>query len=525
MPALRAVIWCAVSTKAQIDDDKDSLPNQENDARAVCERFGWQIVDVLKVPGHSRRYVDIHDCARDMAAQGINAFNRLIELWTTHGFDVLVCRDGDRFARTQTLHSYVVESTIDIGARIYSLSDGWIDDKNYRMWIAMSGYKSASSVDFLVNSHRVAMDSAAKRGMPTGPITLLSHKIIRNEVGRRVGIEVDESKRRLFDDLATLLLEGVAWAKIDRLMYERFGHVNPKTGRPYGSRTMYKMINNPYFWGNSGRHYDGFYGLWAFDPNEPAPEGVEIYYGTHQSVYTGDLANRIMAELRRRTELRGTANPEVTHRFTGLLICATCRCSLGYYRQINPRQDGSHYTGWMCYTRWSNSLTRPKCDQGKVISDPKVIDYFSGLLEQIMAAKSTDAVFNDSNSDMSKAQQLKQLRQETAELEKSIGEMIVQQSRAPQNVQAIYSKQILEASERLEILRRNMAELKKFTESPSIMVARQQAITDLIDMGVEAFWEQSPSRINQTLHRLMGKRRLIVDQKVIIGIGTAPKWR
>jgi hypothetical protein len=38
--SLRAIIWCAVSTKAQAENEKDSLPTQEADARAICERNG-----------------------------------------------------------------------------------------------------------------------------------------------------------------------------------------------------------------------------------------------------------------------------------------------------------------------------------------------------------------------------------------------------------------------------------------------------------------------------------------------------
>ena len=63
------------------EDEKLSLSQQEADARTLCEREGWQVIDVLRVPGHSRRYVDIHECARDMQAEGIDAFNKLLGYW------------------------------------------------------------------------------------------------------------------------------------------------------------------------------------------------------------------------------------------------------------------------------------------------------------------------------------------------------------------------------------------------------------------------------------------------------------
>src|SRR5688572_30277057 len=103
----RALIWAAVSTRSQANEELYSLPAQEADSKTLAERMGWDVIDVLTIPGHSRRYIDIHECAADMAAQGINAFSKLMQHWRDRDFDVLIVRDGDRFARTQTLHAHV----------------------------------------------------------------------------------------------------------------------------------------------------------------------------------------------------------------------------------------------------------------------------------------------------------------------------------------------------------------------------------------------------------------------------------
>lgn len=58
----------AVSSHAQHQPDKISLPQQEADARGVAETNGWDIVDLMMVPGHSRRYIDFHVLA-DHAAK------------------------------------------------------------------------------------------------------------------------------------------------------------------------------------------------------------------------------------------------------------------------------------------------------------------------------------------------------------------------------------------------------------------------------------------------------------------------
>jgi DNA invertase Pin-like site-specific DNA recombinase len=194
---LCAILWCAVSTAGQAADDKDSLPTQEADARSLCEREGWRIADVLRVPGHSRRYIDIHECARDMRLEGIDAFDKLIRHWEAGDFDVLLVRDASRFARTQALHAYVVERTIDSGARIFSLQDGFIDETNYRMWIAMGGYSAAGEIDNLKKKRQIGFDARARRGLPVNAKVVASHKLLRDEkTGKALKVVIDGDKRQ-----------------------------------------------------------------------------------------------------------------------------------------------------------------------------------------------------------------------------------------------------------------------------------------------------------------------------------------
>ena len=239
MTETRCLIWCAVSSRAQNEPDKLSLPQQEADSRRVAAENGWNLVDVMRVPGHSRRYFDIHELAEDAAKDGIDAFYRLLQHWEDRDFDVIIVLDGNRFARTQALHAYITEKTISLGARIFSLVDGWVDKQNFRMWIAMNGYKSAGEIDRLMDARDKAMTGRAGRGLPTTSRVAFSHKLIRDpESGKAVKLVVDESKRRLWDDLATVILEGVAWDKIEVELFNRYGHANSE-GEPYYSHRMY----------------------------------------------------------------------------------------------------------------------------------------------------------------------------------------------------------------------------------------------------------------------------------------------
>ena len=159
----RAISWAAVSSAVQADDDRESIPTQIAENEAAAQRLGLSLEDTLVVPGHSRRYLDFHELAQDARAKGIDAFDKLLSHIRAGDFDVLLCRDGDRFARSQALHAYIVESVIEAGARIYSLADGWIDKSNYRMFIALGGYRSAGDIDKLVSRRDMGMRGRIKR--------------------------------------------------------------------------------------------------------------------------------------------------------------------------------------------------------------------------------------------------------------------------------------------------------------------------------------------------------------------------
>ncbi|MEQ8678097.1 MAG: recombinase family protein [Aggregatilineales bacterium] len=448
---LRCIIWCAVSSQAQNEPEKISLPQQESDSRALAEGNGWEIIDVLRVPGHSRRYVDFHKLASDAAKQGVDAFHRLHAHWEARDFDIMVVRDGDRFARTQALHAYVVERTINIKARIYSLQDGWIDDTNYRMWIAMGGYKAAGDIDRLVKARDRAMTALAKRGLPITSRVPISHKVIRDQnTGRAICLEVDEDKRRLWTDLAEVILDGVAWFNVEEELYNRYGHVNDE-GEKYYPGYMYRLIMKPLFWGHMARHHNsanaknGFkYGEWIYDENVPIPEGAMVFYYTHDPVWTGDTADRVKAEINRRSQVvHGHGSPQNTHRFSGLGVCAVC----GSFWATHVK-TGRNYRCVLCPAAKTKSKTLPDCNNKRVLNERRLIAMMTEYLQQMIERQSTD-IFNDSDPvQEDTALRVQQLDGEIAALEIEARGLIRQQAKAGAELQSIYHEELTQINTR-----------------------------------------------------------------------------
>ncbi|HRL11423.1 MAG TPA: recombinase family protein [Aggregatilineales bacterium] len=519
---IRCIIWCAVSSRAQTEPDKISLPQQEADACALAEGNGWQIVDVLRVPGHSRRYVDFHQLASDAARQGVDAFHRLQRHWEAQDFDVMVVRDGDRFARTQALHAYVVERTINVKARIYSLQDGWVDDNNYRMFIAMSGYKAAGDIDRLVKARDKSMTARAARGLPTSSRIPMSHRMVRDQsTGRAVRLQVNEAQRRLWTDLAELILEGVAWYSIEDELYTRYGHVR-EDGERYYSGYMYRLLMKPIFWGHIARnHYssnapNGYKGgAWIYDENEPMPAGATIFRNTHEAVWQGELAERVKAEIRRRSEAaHGNMDPRHTHRFSGLGVCAEC----GSYWATHVKKS-KKYRGVLCPAAKAFSQTRPKCSNRRILNEKRLIALVNGYLKQMLERNSTD-VFREPDSQQTRQQsRIETLGREIDALELEARGLIREQARAGTELQALYQEELAQINVRLKNMKVTRDNLQVKQAVVQQTTALQDATLDEIAaMSLEAFWQQESRYINQVLHRLMGKKRFLLLDGEIIGV-------
>ena len=291
MSPLRAILWTAVSTQAQADDEKASLPAQEKDLRALAEKQGWDVIDVLRVPGHSRRYIDWHALIQDSLIKGIDAFDRLDRHLKRRDFDVLAVRDADRFARTQSLNAYIVESVIEAGAIIWSLQDGKVDEKMHRMFISMSGFRAAGAIDQLMKYRAMAIEAKPAKGLPVAGQPIWSHLFLRSSLGKVTEVVVDESKRRAFNDLAELILAGVQWEEIANVMNER-GY-RKDNGTPFSPVFFRKTVCHPMWWGHAAQHFRGakygnYAGAWTYDESYPYPEGVIILRGVYPAVWVGD---------------------------------------------------------------------------------------------------------------------------------------------------------------------------------------------------------------------------------------------
>lgn len=514
----RAIIWCAVSSKPQAAEEKASLPEQEAELRAAAERLGLRIVDVLIVDGHSRRYFNFPEFVEAAAVEGIDAPARLMEHWKRRDFDVFLCKDGSRFGRRQSIFGEVVERTIDAGAKLFTLQDGWIDSSNHHMFISMAGYAAASHMTRLIHDQQAAFKKRASRGLPHGPVPALSHKLVRDEqTGKGLRLVPDESHRRLLEDAARLLLDGVAWHQIENRLNEMGHRINNAPVKP---NIIYRLFHNPVFWGHTASGHNRKTarlerGIWVYDPSEPAPEHVSIFRDTHQSFLTGDLAESVRAEMRRRAQIRGNARPSETCKFTGLVACGHCLCTMTHLEN----NTGRHY--WRCQSIYF-ARREPRCTVSRSIREQDIINWLSQRL--FMMRETGDAYFfaRDANAP-DYAARAAQLAAEIETAESSARTLVIKQATAPAALGTIYDEQLVLIGGQLEALRRELAQTEYQLAAQRTAEVRSAFEHLKTYESVADFWKESNTFINQFLHRLFGRNKLVVKDGEVIGLAPVPR--
>lgn len=509
---MRAIIWVAVSTKSQVTDGRESLHDQEAKAIELCEANNWQIVDILRVPGHSRRYIDIHKLAEDASRRGISAFYDLLDHFEKQDFDILIARDSTRFARTHTLHAYIIESTLKIGARIHLLHGNPIDESNKDMAITMGGYRAAAEVDSMVKKMKIGFHALHKRGLPINANVPRSHRIVRDpKTGKVSEVVVNEAKRQEFLDLATLVIEGVAWSSIERQMFDRYGYANHR-GYASAPLTYYRILHNPTFWGNVGmKARRATKGSWVWDSDCQPPEGVSMEYNTHEPMYTDKLATDVIAELERRQTIKGRQNPRNSYKFSGLFICAEC----GYKMTYLPQKRAE--VRIRCMSRYVYTGSRPDCDNVKSISDSQALKQIRPIVAEILRHGNLSVAIPNLSQDTTQ-QTIGAIETEIEMVEDQIATMIMKQSTAPDTLRDSYDKALVSAGERLSILKERLSSLQSDKQMTD---ARQHgsmsAINDIANLG-ESFWSLTDNEINQALHRLLGHYRFAMLDGEIVGL-------
>lgn len=506
----RAVIWTAVSTQAQTQDDKISLQLQERNARAWCASNDYTVIAALTVPGHSRSESDIITLFEDYAAISVFAYHDLRKMWQAKAFDVLVAYSKDRLARSATGITWVIENTIRAGALLYTTDDagggGWITPDNYRFSAAIGGMTVTSGIEQFQHKTAASRSARVARGIPLRiPSTPYSHRIVFDDKGKPARLELDPDKRRFLNDLRDLVLQGVGWEDIEDALWQR-GH--GRDGKPFSRHFVYHLVHNPFFWGHSALRYQTpnpggqATNHWLYDDSVPVPAEVEIHWNIGVAAWQGAEADAVIAELkRRRIVAKGRGGSSKNYAFTGLVVCGCCGYNMVY--QYDP--DGGQNPYYRCRP---NKRQPTRCQRNRNIAEHKVVRFISPVIEALI--QFGNLPLEDAGSDPSQNHS-DQLKAEISQLEQRIMRLILKQSEpdlTPQ-IATMYDGQIRDFGVQLQTLQAEHRRLEVSSEQARLeRSVRREAIEEIRGLKANDFWRLPSTQINQYLHRLFGNVRV-----------------
>lgn len=505
----RAVLWVAVSSQAQAKEGDISLDEQERAMRAWCETHGAVVVDVLSVPGHSRSEEDILTLIDEYRRQGISAYDDLRAHWQKRDFDLLLLYDNSRLARSNPLYVWCATCVQSAGARIYRIVGGWMESGEFQ--VLLGSVEATAGIKRLVKMRHAKMDEYASRGLPTSSRHSDALLVIRDEKHRMVKMVPDPARAQEWQDLALIFCGGLdpatgeyipptPYHQLEQTMHQRFGY--PK----HYSNYYYQFLWRPSTWGHTARHMHDQRGLWAFDLSAPVPDGIKIWRNSHEPVISGQLAESIQDEMKRRHHeaavIQGNARPAGAFAFTGLLICGTCGARL-----LASRKADRYHTYYRCRTNPPSRYRAGHCTNPVRIEHLTITRKIDHLLRQALAFADPELFFAARREGASTTDTVAAIADEIAALERRAKTALEKLSDT--NLEAlreVFSSELLSLNERLKIKKERLAGLTRAAAKDTTR-KRGQALKRL---HLEILWWLPEHEINQILHQVFGDIRFAV---------------
>jgi DNA invertase Pin-like site-specific DNA recombinase len=513
----RAIKLTAVSTPDQAGPDEASLETQSLLLDVLAKTHDLEIVDHIEIPGFSRDFYNWPEFADAARLKGIEAGYEMLKHWAAKDFEVVLVHDGTRFARKESIFIEFYLRTRDIGAIIIRHLGGELTDIGPAMFEA---YSSGQEMRTRKARTKMGMDKRFERGLPGGRPGI-AHLPVRDAYGRTTDQYIlNPDHTALWRDLATLLIEGVAWDQVEKELYQRFKHVNPKTGRPWARLTMHGyVLTRPLFWGHVARYHTYSetsktnYATnslhWLYDESVPLPAHVQIRRDVFPAVWTGETAEKVKAELRRRRDMYGRASPNNSHMF--LAVCKCAKCGRLMSTQVLPgsKNHRDHKIKYVsCRAFWNHG----DCDNKVYVPYKTIKAFLDALLRQVIEvgqfAIPADPVPTVSSEDLTK---------EMKRLETQIDALVDELSLLPETARGRVRARIGTLSERLEEVRRDHTQGElRILKIASQTRDERQAIGELRAITIEKFWMLDERTINQILKRILGDHYLLCLGKEIV---------
>lgn len=505
----RAVIFIAVSSLEQMNDDKVSLDYQEAECRKLAAERGYTVVDVLSVDGFSRSESDVVDALDEFRSEGIFAYDKLREYWKRRNIDVVVVYHDSRLGRSAALYTYAFENLLTNNIVIDRVLGGLVTHKDRRILNALGIISATSDTDRLRDQYQPGMNKRLEQGKPIATRDTFTHRKVRNSTGKSTTYAVREENRLACEMVARWVVERHSYYQVAVLTAAHGFRTD--TGRYIWDSDLRTILLSPISWGNIARLYKNRHGIWAFDETAPLPENVVINRATHEPMWTGDLSLALKEELRRRELLAtGRAWPDKVSAFSGLLVCGYCGQRMAFQKVPKASYIWQAYCCNSNY-HYINRIQPVKCEaKRKSIRFEDVLEWFDKRLRLAIATTDLSAVLGKSPS-ANTTDELIALHRQREIKESEANRYLESRNLTPGRLQGNLQTLIERAARELEHLDNEIQQLEhRATMQRRSDVSNRRALVDVAGIGIDAFWKLPQAQINQYLFALLGDHRLAV---------------
>ncbi len=415
---LRVYVLYRVSTKKQVDKQKDDIPMQ----RIACHQFakdkGWVIVKEFYEKGISGFKVSAND--RD-------AIQDLKESATKKEFDVLLVYMFDRIGRIDSETPFVVEWFIKQGIQVWSTQEGQqkLEDQTDKLMNYIRFWQANRESQKTSMRLKTRMDQLTEAGIYHGGTVPFGYATINNGRVNKKGQPVK--------DISVVPEEAEIVALIfDKTLYEGYGshrlaeyvnNCNIKThnGAKFTSTTINRILRN--------RLYCGYY-VSGETVSAKIPELAIVDENKFDSVQ--EILDQRSHKNEKKHHIAMTTKGKAL--LSGNIFCGHCGCHLNIAGKTESyyRKDGtivlSKVIRYTCYhrTRKLNDCDGQSVYLAKRIDDA-VLDVVRQYLQRIKTTPKDKALELRYEKEVSeKKKLLKNLNAEKERIERRLTELSVE---------------------------------------------------------------------------------------------------
>jgi DNA invertase Pin-like site-specific DNA recombinase len=518
-PGSRAVLFIRVSSEEQAKSDKDSLAEQERVLRAAADKFKWQVVDAIIIPGISASFYSYEQFVAEAERNRVTAPARMFDHWRRRDFDVLMVYVPSRLGRKQSIFGQMIEQTIDAGAVLWIPDSGLITPENYTFMSAMGGFAATTEVANLTKYRKMGVSSRVKRGLMSGDIPA-THRLIRDEKGRGTHLELVPEWVEIMHRAADLLLSGIATSgNLEPQLFKLYGI--GEANKPFRRYYIMKRFFNPLTYGNT---YTGHIvratepSLWFAEPGHAQPADLkEIHYGTTAAVFTGDLRRRVLDYMSDFIEHRAGAGNKARSWHAGLVVCAECGYAANVRSATNHPPHVYRYLACSTVTRAKDNMPGEReCSNRTFLREDALQEYVNILLKRMIEAQSL-ALVTQALGDVDTSALLATANARVDELSAKLKALLVDRAVATGSIRALYDEQYAELAAELDDAETQRNQYVIHQRPPD--TRQQEAALSLITrLTLDTFWAQEPGVIRQTLRELLGGLRFAIEGGRVIGL-------